>query len=349
MEQEIQQQWRTLKYDSDLAALHEMIEKTERILETRGSSSELHRVMIGVFSRAKEALLKGLPFSDELDLARIRSYEQHNWDVNTVTQAQVIIQLIREDYEQIQDRISRSTPLKIPVVLVVMTHDEALRLSSGEACRYAPRELSEDHTIINRQLLQFNIHEEQDDWAQSYGQKTTDWQPFRPAGDDTKISTLIENLFCDFDDYSRSLAPEFINIQFASDPAQRATLKDLRKNGCLVVVDSISMRHPSLQQAFQISSLDVSPNTSLVTIAKDDELLKVITRMKVVIELRISDIEANKMRTDPDFYSAHKNVRCADVDTQKIELSGWLRNRVETMQRIKSIDKDSLDKTFFRA
>jgi hypothetical protein len=100
--------------------------------------------------------------------------------------------------------------------------------------------------------------------------------------------------------YTATFVPEFIDIRTINDEGSRHLLRKLRRDGCVIIMDSISMRHPTIYRGFHQSALDAYPSTSVVSIAPIHSAFEVLREMTLVIQIRASDMEFTKRRYDDD-------------------------------------------------
>src|SRR5262249_54966432 len=120
--------------------------------------------------------------------------------------------------------------------------------------------------------------------------------------------------------YQPPLAPEFQDIRTLHQ--NRHLLRRLRRDGCVAILDSISLRHPVLQRAFQQSVLDAYPTTSIVTIAPVEPAVAAARKLTVVLKLQFAELEFSKRRLDYEDGRACEELS----DAQRFE--EWLLYRV---------------------
>jgi len=65
----------------------------------------------------------------------------------------------------------------------------------------------------------------------------------------------------------KHLYPKLIDVRTLGDPAKRKELNKLRYEGCVVVVDLLSICHPRLHEAYLRSMLCVQANVMLVQVS----------------------------------------------------------------------------------
>ena len=144
----------------------------------------------------------------------------------------------------------------VPIVLVVMTRQQASQLEDGSAFP-APDELSALYTRIRQNVLVNPT------WVERYGPSRESWQPLGMA---TSLDQLVRTELQQLGTIPRPLVPEFIDILQLTDAEARKQLVALRREGCVVIMDVISMCHPVLFDAYRRSLLDAYPRSFLVKI-----------------------------------------------------------------------------------
>lgn len=208
----------------------------------------------------------------------------------------------------------------VPIVLVVMTPDEAQYLEDGRALSKFPT-LRRDFKQLQAWLKQHGMNK----WVDCYRAEAREWQPLLcdeyPGA--KSIEQLVLDAFKEINESVQQFEPLFIDIHSLKD--NRKHLKDLRREGCVVIVDSISMRHPEIQRLFNLSALDVHPKTYVVTVtpAVTPGVFAVTREMTIVIELRIKDMEFVKRRDEYEDYGECEETH----ETQRFKV--WLQNRVK--------------------
>ncbi|SEH03917.1 hypothetical protein SAMN05444920_1488 [Nonomuraea solani] len=206
------------------------------------------------------------------------------------------------------------TIVRIPLILLAMTERQAAELRSGEVFNEYPASLRDDF----RQACVLLEQEAVADWFQCYGERPEDWRPFS-AGSDS-IQTLVHRIIEQINErkrYDGRLEPEFLDIHEVI--GDRHQLLRLRRSGCIVIIDVLSLRHPQIQRAYHQSLLDAYPNTSIVTIAPVAKALEKARELTVFLQLRIADLEFAKRRSE--FTSSAR--RCIETWEQNM-LEGWL-------------------------
>jgi len=207
-------------------------------------------------------------------------------------------------------------------VLVAMTAAQVQELISGAAFEDYPQTLQDDFEAF-REFLEIATPE----WAEGYGDRATDWRPFRAEQAVPTIEELIGKAIQelnDMDEYRPPLAPQIIDVDALNE--NRLRLRNLRRDGCVVIIDSISMRHPYLQRALHGSLLDAYPKTSIVTVAPISQAFEKARELTVVLRLRVADLEFAKRRTD-----RYDEFGASWETTDEGDLAKWLLDRVRKM------------------
>ena len=244
----------------------------------------------------------------------LSAYDQPGWNVRTVFNILV-------SGAGMQATTSIVLPKRVPVVLVVMTDAQAADLVDGRAFDHYPPALSEDFAAMRAILNDAAVS----DWVSRYHDEPRGWQPF--GSDGPSLAQLVDTTVARINENYRlepPLAAEFIDISAVNN--DRWALRQLRQDGCLVVIDSLSMRHPNVQREFHHSMLDAYPTTSLVVIAPIANVLEQVRHLTVVLELRIADLEFAKRLRDPD-----EEYGISLETTERQMLEQWLSTRLRSM------------------
>jgi hypothetical protein len=197
-----------------------------------------------------------------------------------------------------------ATPIHI--VLVVMSRAEAVEMTQFEPLQT---------------LLQARGN-----WTERYQEQPEDWHPFGAEGSASSIKQVVTKALGEVAVPGLSLVPVFEDIRTLSRPEQRHLLKKLRREGCVVVIDSISLYHPFLQRAFEQSALETYPQTSVVTISPTRNFAEFVREMTFVFKFKLQDMEFIKRAQEEDEYTCDEILEDDDLRFQR-----WLRNRVKSM------------------
>jgi hypothetical protein len=210
----------------------------------------------------------------------------------------------------------------IPIVLLAMTAQEAQELVTGRAFQNYPEEIQPHFDELQQQLYQ----QQGTDWHKCYQQTAKEWQPFKTPSGSISVQELVAQVIHNLNQvhgYSPELSPVFFSIRSLTDKRNRVRLLYLRRQGCIVIMDSISMRHPALNKAFYQSMLDASPKTSVVTIIPHLSILEAVRRMTIILNFKFSELEFSRRKSDveEDFGT------CTDIyDPQQLE--PWLSSQI---------------------
>jgi hypothetical protein len=235
-----------------------------------------------------------------------------------------------ESYKDLKRELDR-VPLE--VVLFVMTQKEAEQLNSEEVfSRYNARYF--------RQFGEFQkkLTEEQvQDALERYGAAPEDWRPFKDSQD--SIGKIVWDGLKMVRNYIKPIVPSFVDVRpltgEESERANRVTLKLLRDEGCLVIIDVISMQHPAIQRAYRRALLDVYPHIPVITVAPTDRVLRFEQEMINFIE-RQPDLEVIK-RVDWD-----GDDTCREVSRHS-GLKNWITGQVPDILKRRDDTKRAQD------
>lgn len=108
-----------------------------------------------------------------------------------------------------------------------------------------------------------------------YGRTRADWRPFGEGG--RTIVQVLEQAVAGVNDPDLLLRGRTIRLQpylfddlLFYDPVHSLVFTDLARNGCLVIVDELSLLHPALEGPFVSSPLYHGAQVSLITLAPGD-------------------------------------------------------------------------------
>jgi hypothetical protein len=246
------------------------------------------------------------------------TFEQPNWTAETINN---IGQQFIKFYVQTPTGEPAEPPtVRIPVVTLAMTRAEAADLLSGQAFDGYPAELQADFETMQAVL---DAAPAAASWQSRYGDRAVDWLPFGDAG--PSIADLVESNVADANNYNRWSPPlraQFVDLHKVI--VDRGELQQLRGTGCLLVVDMVSLRHPLLQQAFQLSLLDAYPHTSIVAVAPLPLALETARELRVAMQIRLADLEFARRRADKF------EVACAET-AERNEFERWLVGQLGRM------------------
>jgi hypothetical protein len=165
----------------------------------------------------------------------------------------------------------------VPVVIVAMSTSEASELLADQDQDIAknppgPRPTTPpDLAMLRASLELYGLAP----GAERYGSTCADWKPFRGSDQSIRelISAAIDSLNAQSGDVQgRWLKPQYYPFAPRSEESQSLLSRihdDLAADGCVVVMDDISMFHHEIEQGYLAPLLN-GPNVSLVTISPFD-------------------------------------------------------------------------------
>jgi hypothetical protein len=153
---------------------------------------------------------------------------------------------------------------RVPIVLLVMTRHEALDLQSGAAFQNETEEVGAFFASLKARV---EADTATVGWVDRYADAREDWKPYEQAG--ASLASLVQeelaNAGKDFEP-PKPFVAKFISIQDLVESNSRAKLRDLRENGCVVIMDVLSICHPAIHSAYRRSLLDAYSKTFLVKV-----------------------------------------------------------------------------------
>lgn len=239
--------------------------------------------------------------------------------------------LLNESYKEIK---RGSDQIRVQVVLLVMTDMEAQQLNSEELFEQFKNPVySQQFGSIQQQLTAAQI----DCSLRNYGPTPEDWKPFL-AGTET-ISELVTNALREVRGFNKPLAPDFRDIRMLAPESDerkaRASLRLLREEGCMVIMDVISMHHPVIQRAYRRSLLDVYRNIPVLRVAPTDTVHGLDEQDMLAFSDRYRDMEIYKrLNWDPD-------DSCRE-SSKGPGLLRWIIGNVPELLRKRGYDKNAL-------
>jgi hypothetical protein len=185
---------------------------------------------------------------------------QYSGNVFSFSRAHLLTQAFQEIKTELDTII-------VPVVMLVMTRAEALQLTSKQI--FTNYQNSETYFDEFNKLQATLEQEEITGLLDRYGDRPEQWQPFTDSQE--TIGSLIQQALDKVTGFKKPLRPEFIEVvpmtAEATEQSKRSDLRLLREEGCLVVMDVVSLRHPAIQQAYRRSLLDVFRHILVITLA----------------------------------------------------------------------------------
>jgi len=155
-----------------------------------------------------------------------------------------------------------------------------------------PQSLKDNFQRLSDELKQKGLQ----DWRLWYADEIGDWHPHGRA---QTICQVVRDALAELqqrEHYQRRLIPDFYDICTVANDWPR--LQDLRRGGCVVVVDSLSLRHPLILRAFQQSLLDAYHNVAVLAIAPISHGWELLREMTVILQVHLTEMEFYKRQKD---------------------------------------------------
>jgi len=207
--------------------------------------------------------------------------------------------------------------VEVAFVLLAMTQTQADELASHQVFEQQPDILQQNFASLADYLAKNG----QPKWPSDYGLSPEEWRPRGGSSIAELVGLALSSLNATGE--FKKLNPVFHNIEEFSGltlPA-RNLLRQLRTNGCVMIVDAISLRHPKLLQAYQRSLLDAFPNTSVLTVTPDANALSLMQGMVHALQLNLHESEF-QLRCDDILEDS------CQVDFQLNRVPRWLVREV---------------------
>jgi hypothetical protein len=325
-----------LKENAEYRAFRPVLEHIERLVNAQAHDPqaletlrETAAELIAIVKAGNAARRKGQDPSEFLDeTIRGQGYYQDKWEVKgDVTQAgrDIVHNRISIVLSDAVRELKPPDSMQIPIVLVAMTSTEAKALAAETAFEGHLPALLEEFKRLNSHLREIGHGE----WANHYGAESKDW---RPTGGAKSIVDLVDEALKSMNKYSplpKPLMAKFYDVRMLvpGDQSRRMLLSTLRRKGCVVIIDALSMRHPTLLQAFQRTLLDVYPTTSVLSLAPHSAAFDLVRDMIYGLQMNLKDSEWNQRRLDfTEDYACHE---LSKLD----EFPKWLLSRAKEIYR----------------
>ena len=217
------------------------------------------------------------------------------------------------------DRVKLPEVKVVHVVPIVMTATEAQHLSSGTAFGAGGHPLQDHFQNVAAMLQTKGIA----DWIQRYHDVPEHWQPFDSGPQGRTLRDLLQaglNRWRTDTAYGAVLKLNFIDIRTINDPVNRKQLRRLQTEGCVVLIDLVSVCHPQLFEQYRRSLLDVFPNTLLTKVAPFEPVPVWAESFTVTLQQVVDSFFYERYQLDED-------ARCARAGTD-LEFRGWIRDKL---------------------
>lgn len=228
-------------------------------------------------------------------------------------------QFVQNIFVQTKFSLPDSENIEVPIILVVMTKDEANELISGDAFPESYEGLKADF-----EKLKMHLDNIAKDWEKRYDDKPKKWKPLGGKTIETIVNERLNGLENEMDEFDRPLEAKFMDIKSLTAIDNRYELRHYRGKGCIVILDIISMRHPDLQRAFHQTLLDASPKTSILNVAPSPKTFERADSLSVFIQLKLDEMEVVRRFNDP---GSNANERLFD-EYFLADTMSWLTSRL---------------------
>jgi hypothetical protein len=321
-----------LNADTNYQAFRPILEKAEMFVNAQSRDTEWMKSALSTAAELLRAVKAGgaavqngqdpREFIDDLVQGHTTFY-QPGLQADNVTQAgRDVVNLF---LKTAAPEIKPAQSMRIPIVLVAMTVPEAQALVSGNAFNGEPAILLGEFQEFRAHLQEIGIN----GWDSHYGNAAEDW---KPNGSD-RIADLISNALQGLNAagiYTKPLIAKYYDLRALVTPANTSGLGELpqlRREGCIVIVDAISTRHPLLLRAFQRSLLDIFPSTSVLSVAPQRSVFDILNNM--IYGLQVNLIESEWFRRLNDYTEPYVCHRISNFS----EFPKWLANGISRIHR----------------
>jgi hypothetical protein len=233
-------------------------------------------------------------------------------------------------------QLSPAGPETVPFVIVSMTLDEANQLKEklNTTDNNLKTELN-NFRDLTESLKDHGVIE----FTRYYGRNREDWKPYTCS--DKTIKEIILEIVNEVNEYYQQqesnmsvIKPYFLSTDcFESDFSKRAnTWHELRQQGCVIIVDSVSLFHPGIRDKFLRAEISSNENVSILTLSPVNPCM--VEANKILEELVINQMEPAFLR-----FNEHLDRRCemgvGDLRSIKRWFFSVLPEAVEILSRQK--------------
>ncbi|HJQ69067.1 MAG TPA: hypothetical protein VKA70_08845 [Blastocatellia bacterium] len=295
--------WAKIQDDLDELASKPRIKALNPLVETLKQwataqppkyQAEFFELCIRSVNQMDHEIRHGHTLEQVIDKAQKGEYTQSaaelsnpEWTVETVNQAQTIFNIaVTKTAKEIEEKIP-DPGIKVPVLLLVMNVAQAEELEEGKAFEdLKDGPYADQFTNLRGRL--------DSDWVKRYKRSPEDWQPFQ--NNQKSIKVLVTEALSRITGFGREIIPDFVEVANLTEEGKRAELRRLREQGCVVIMDAISMRHLEIQRTFRRALLDAYPNMFVVRLAPSSNVLNIDQQMIRFRETYL-DLEFHKRLT----------------------------------------------------
>jgi hypothetical protein len=228
---------------------------------------------------------------------------------------------LRDDLEmlhlQVQQALGHVETIEVPFVVAAMNHGEVAALKKEKDGIF------DDPTVAPIERIQFQQLEAllKENWILHYKQNREDWRPH--TCQDGTIGAVVGEIFAHINQCERepNNLPMLTQKSFSEDfflPGRQAEAWDyLQQSGGLLIIDAVSLFHPTLRHALVQSTLTSDDNIAVLVISPSS-----LHRLPVndLIETLISE----RLKMTFSRFAERLDSRCEVGAGDLIALQRWL-------------------------
>ena len=274
---EIRQELARLSSDRDLESLQPLIARLQQMATASPPvvDEPTLQIIVDLLRRVSPQLAGSHSPEDLIQETIDQVYVQPEWQVQNVNQAREVIQFFYNDY----GARSEAPRFRVPVVPLVMNATQAAELDALTALEGCPEEIRSGFEGL---LVLLERHGRRDDWTKHYRDEPRDWRPFSGGANAESLDDLVTEALARIEDPPEPLEPHFVEASRLD--GERSLLACLRRDGCIAIIDTISLYHPEIQRLLQRTLLDVFPNTLVIKVAPLSDVLEQVVRVARLME-----------------------------------------------------------------
>ena len=211
-----------------------------------------------------------------------------------------------------------NSKIEVPVVLLVMNKVQAKELDDETAFA----DLSPDFKNAFKKDFDALRPLLDADWIERYGKKPEDWRPFINTKESIKQQlTIMLNKIRHKIKYDSQIVPKFVDINTLNQKWDE--LVDLRRDGCIVIEDAVSIRYPSIQREFRRSLLDAFNKIIIIRIVPQAGALNWVQQPMLTWVEKFGDLEFYKRYAGGD-------DTCREI-FQSMDFLGWFNQHAPSL------------------
>ncbi len=315
---EIKNEVTTLIDDAEYKSVRPMLQHLQSIALTEQTSPDVTEGLLRAVKGIQQDSEQPGESARAIANRAAGGFVQPDWKVDDVVNVngdfkKIYVQFFDYNAKKIEEVLQT---IEIDIVPVVMTAAEAQDLITGNIFNdYVDPVYQQEFNGLLELLEERKIV----DWLKRYGKKPEDWTPFKDT--DATLDKLITDTLASMQGYDKPLVPAYTDIRTLNDETRRRDLKMMRQRGCVVILDTISVRHPSLQRAYRRSLLDAFPETLIVRVAPVNDALGAVQQMIRFPETFVHSEFYQRFRFDRD-------DKCDEI-WESFRFERWLSNQIE--------------------